>query len=401
MRLAVELYGTRLGQLVGTERDFDMVVSSEALQRFGVNSTVWSLVAPLGPHPRRDLAQRRRNWFRELLPEGDQRTFMFANAGLRDHETLGFLAHYGRDVAGALQIWDLDDPTEPRTPKLRPVTESTVGSLLLDQSITPLANDPRLGKSSLGGVQPKIVLTKTESGWAQALGGYPTTHILKPQLEDPYRSVIFDEEYGNRLARRINLARYFTEIRQFGTTSALVVERFDRESGERIHQEDFNQILGASGHEKYQELGGRVPLRRIASTLARFANPREVRALARMVVFATAIGNLDMHAKNISVLHPVSGPPRLAPAYDNVPQLHMPTDGRMALSINGKYLHRDITGRDLGLEITSWGVRNADSLVQAELAEIAAAAEQETPLPTAADGLRDSILATTQRLATE
>ena len=87
MRLAVDLYGTRLGTLTGTERDFDLVLSDQAYQRFGVDSDVFSLAVPLVPRPRRDHAERRRNWFRELLPEGDVRAFMLANAGLRDGES--------------------------------------------------------------------------------------------------------------------------------------------------------------------------------------------------------------------------------------------------------------------------------------------------------------------------
>lgn len=45
----------------------------------------------------------------------------------------------------------------------------------------------------------------------------------------------------------------------------------------------------------------------------------EVRKLAQMVTVSTALGNLDMHAKNVSLLHEGDGSIRLAPAYDMVP----------------------------------------------------------------------------------
>lgn len=399
MRLAVELYGTKLATLTGSEHDFDLTISTDAYERFGISSSILSLSIPLVPQLRRDHAERRRNWFRELLPEGNQLSFMLANAALRDGDTLGFLARYGRDFAGALQIWDLDDPTEPQIPKLHTLTTAAVESLLTDPASTPLGNDALQGKSSLGGVQPKIVLVKTDSGWAQALGGYPTTHILKPQLDSIFSSVIFDEEYGSRLARRLGLATHSTEVTRFGDTQTLIIERFDRDLGQRIHQEDFSQILGASGNQKYQEIGGRVSLGRVASTLTRFVGSQEVTFLARQVIFATAIGNLDMHTKNISVLHPDSKPSRLAPAYDMVPQLHMPGDGRMALAINKKYRHSDITGRDLTDELSSWGVRHADALVHEELTRLIRVTEEETPLPGAAKLLQENILATAKRLA--
>ena len=243
------------------------------------------------------------------------------------------------------------------------------------------------------------VLVKTESGWAQALAGHPSTHILKPQLSGHYSNVILDEEYGSRLARKLRLALHATEVRQFGGTQALVIQRFDRDQGRRVHQEDFNQILGASGNQKYQEVGAKVSLARIAATLARSMGDQQVAKLARLTVLATAIGNLDMHAKNISVLHPVSEQCSLAPAYDAVPQLHMPGDGRMALAINGKYRHSEITGNNLVSELSSWGVRKADSLVQTELDELVVAAHREAALPGAAEGLQEQIITTATRLA--
>ena len=119
MRLAVELSGTVVGTLTGDVRSFDFIPSAAGIERFGTNSTALSVTLPLTPTQRKDLAGRRRNWFSELLPEGDQYDFMLAQGGLRRGDTLGFLARYGRDVAGALQLWDVDDPTEPRIPALR------------------------------------------------------------------------------------------------------------------------------------------------------------------------------------------------------------------------------------------------------------------------------------------
>ena len=46
-----------------------------------------------------------------------------------------------------------------------------------------------------------------------------------------------------------------------------MIERYDRSPHApqgRIHQEDFNQVLGASGNQKYQKYGGKVSLERIA-----------------------------------------------------------------------------------------------------------------------------------------
>jgi len=380
MRLAVELYGTVLGTLTGEARTFDFSPTDAGLDSFGANSTVLSVVMPLAPAQRRDHAARRRNWFSELLPEGDQYDYMLAQGGLRRDDTPAFLARYGRDVAGALQIWDLDDPTEPASPATKKASHAEVRALLEDHIGSPLANDPRSGKSSLGGVQPKIVLVKMADGWAQALGGYPTTHILKPQLTGDKPSVIYDEEYGSRLARRLGLADFGTSIEQFDGLPAIVIERFDRRDGNRVHQEDLSQALGASRNQKYQEVGGIVSLQRVADTLKTHAPEQDLRRLARMVVLAVGIGNLDLHTKNLGLLHPADGDVTLAPAYDVAPQAHLANDGRMALAVNGKYRHQEIARDDLLAEFAAWGLRRAATTVSETLDELQTVLRQEDPL---------------------
>jgi len=383
MRLAIELYDTHIGELTGTGRSADFTPSVAGIQKFGANSMVLSASIPLTTTMPKNRSARRRNWFEELLPEGDQYEYMLQQSGLRRGDTLSFLAHYGRDIAGALQIWDLDDPSEPHTPQLRRLDASEIRTLLEDPIGSPLANDEHVGKSSLSGVQPKIVLTRQDTGWAQARGGAATTHIFKPALEGRNSTVIYDEEYGARLARGLSLANHDTRIVEFDGLPALQIERFDRIDGTRIHQEDFNQVLGAHGNEKYQELGGVVSLARVAASLQKITAGTELTRFARMVVLSTACGNLDMHTKNLGLLHPADGGITLAPAYDVVPQTHQKNDGKMALAIAGKYRHVEITGEDLRTEISSWGLRKAATLVEQTLQELDALTQTEQPLPQA------------------
>lgn len=113
-RLAVELCGALIGTLEGTDSaTFEFMTTSDAIARHGMNSRILSAAIPLTPKPNHAKVKHRRNFFRELLPEGEQLAAMNASARLAPDDVLGFLAHYGRDVAGALQIWDLDDPSEP------------------------------------------------------------------------------------------------------------------------------------------------------------------------------------------------------------------------------------------------------------------------------------------------
>ena len=381
--LVVELYGTRVGTLRGVRREFDFITDPEGMGRFGIGSTVLSIAVPLESVPPRGTVHLRRAFFEEILAEGHIRDRLAANARIDPSNTMALLARYGRDVAGAVQIWDESDPAEPRIPEFRPVAEQEIEGMLDDVALYPLGNSGRRRLSSLAGVQDKIVLVRTLDGWAEPLDGYPSTHLIKPQ-SGRFRSLIFDEEYGSRFARGLGLASFDTHLAQFGGVQALVIERYDRDdSGRRTHQEDFNQVLGHVGDEKYEEGAGDHRLLRIATVLREHASRVEVRKLAQMVTLSLALGNLDMHAKNISLLHSPDGEVALAPMYDVVPQLHMGLDETVALMVNGKHDFASITGSDLIAEIQSWGLRDARVIVEDTLERIDEIAAREQPHPAA------------------
>lgn len=400
--LVVELYGEPVGRLSGSSATYDFVAAPEAIETYGLDSTVLSLAVPLAPVAPRGRKPRRQNFFAEMLPEGRMLSRLAAMIRVSERDVIGLLRVYGRDVAGALQIWDPDMPGEPRTPRLEPVGEQGVADLLHEVSTFPLANKPAGGKTSLAGVQDKIVLVRNAEGWHRALDGYPSTHILKPVTSD-FPSMVFDEEYGARIAQAMGLTSYETYIEEFAGTPALVIERYDRRRRldglpSRVHQEDFNQVLGARGDQKYQKYGGRVSLRRIAAELGALGDSASLRRLAKMTVLAAAVGNLDMHAKNISLLHHQDGSVELAPAYDVVPQRHLPNDGELALAVDGVYQHAALTSADLVAEIASWRLRDAESLVEDTLADVAETVERQVPADGAHPGLVEDIRTFTANL---
>ncbi|MFD0557035.1 serine/threonine-protein kinase HipA [Stackebrandtia endophytica] len=398
--LIVELYGRHIGTLSGTWRTFDFTATARAVEEYGIDSPLLSVVIPLTVIPTRSRKDRRQNFFRELLPEGRMLTRMAQDINVAEQDVIALLRAYGRDVAGALQIWDPEAPGEPKQPGLEPLTVHDVAEMLLNVQDNPLGNKPVGGKTSLAGVQDKIVLASTPDGWNRVIDGYPSTHILKPESGD-HPTIIYDEEYGSRFARATGLAEFHTWIEVFETTPALVIERYDRSpdtpSG-RIHQEDFNQALGAGGSRKYQRYGGRVSLARIAKVLSTTGNTESLERLLRMTVLSAAIGNLDMHAKNISLLHFQDGTMTLAPAYDIVPQSHLPNDGEMALAINHEYRHQSITRDHLIAEGHNWGLTNPRQLINDTLAIVLETAAKEAPHPAAHPGLTHDITRFTTNL---
>ncbi|CCE74587.1 type II toxin-antitoxin system HipA family toxin [Clavibacter nebraskensis] len=393
MRLAVELYGERLGELIERRGGFDFVADPQAVAAHGIGSRLLSVAVPLTTRARPADAALRRNFFDELLPEGRARTSLAGRAGVTADYTIGMLARYGRDVAGALRIWDPEGPDEPRKPEAVPIDDLGVEESMKAVRAAPLGNSTARRMSSLAGVQDKIVLARTASGWAEPLDGFPSTHIIKPILMT-MPTLIFDEEYGSRIARHLGLLDYATEIRMFGRTSALVIERYDRDPDSpdgRIHQEDFNQALGMSGDGKYQD-DGHPGLAAIARVV-RQADTGSLAGLAQMMTLSAAVGNLDMHAKNLSLLHRPDGSMTLAPAYDIVPQLHQDVDPVVALHVDGVRQHRDLRAGHLIAEARSWGLRDADELVGRTIAEISGFVATERPHAGAAPDLAHSISA--------
>jgi serine/threonine-protein kinase HipA len=401
--LAVELYGTRIGSLVGKDwRTFDFTTDPDAFNTFQLGSTVMSESTPLSSAATRNRADRRRNFFTELLPEGDMLDALATEVGkgTSTADVITLLTRFGRDVAGALQIFDPERPGEPPTPQLAPVTDQQVGELLRNVRRSPIGNRPIGGKSSLAGVQDKIVLARTGAQWNQVLDGYPSTHIIKP-VPDGHQTVIYDEEYGSRFARNLGLLSYDTGIEEFDGTPGLVIERYDRDPSapdQRIHQEDVGQALGVSRREKYQEHGGRVSLARVATIFSDYGDTASLRKLLELTTLSLAVGNLDLHAKNISILHFADETMKIAPAYDVVPQAHEDNDGRMAMAINRKYDPRQITVDDLESEARAWGVRDADVIIEAALENILETAESNFPDPRSYTNLRDDILRFTTNL---
>lgn len=393
--LHVEMHGELIGTLVGAGDAFDFVASRDAIRTHGLGSTLLSLAVPLVPRANPRAVRLRRNFFAELLPEADARRRLADEVRVRPTDVIGMLAAYGRDVAGALQIWDPSDPAEPRHPELEELDGAGVETMLREVAVSPLGNKPRRGKTSLNGVQSKIVLVHTRSGWARALDGYPSTHIVKP-VAPRHQTMIFDEEYGSRFARALGLAHFDTHLEQFNAVTALVIERYDRDPESvdgRIHQEDFSQVLGLSGDQKYETYGG-IGLDSIAKKLN---NDDQVRLL-RMITLSVALGNLDMHAKNVSLLHHADGSHQLASMYDVVPQTHEDNDGEMAFRIGGEFEHRVLSREHLSTEGARWGLPDSNTIVDRALADVLEIVSAEKPAAGAHPGLRREITRFTKNL---
>jgi len=297
--LNVELYGVLIGTLTYNEQQLRFEVSPEAFEHYPVASTIMSLSVPLNLRYTPPQRKRYSNFFEELLPEGQNLQRLLQTLPYEQRNTYGLLRQYGKDSAGALILYDPNDPASSKKPKAEKLSGQQIRYLFEHMPEAPLANAPVSGKTSLGGFQGKIVLVKKDGAWCRAHYGLPSTHILKPVVPE-YPTMVFDEAFCMQLAYELGLTIHPVWIEDFDGARALVIERYDRNKNYpngRVHQEDFNQALGAHGNQKYQESGGKVTAKRVAQTLERFGSMNDVVGFALQLVFAAAVGNLDMHAK--------------------------------------------------------------------------------------------------------
>ena len=108
----------------------------------------------------------------------------------------------------------------------------------------------------------------------------------------------------------------------------LIIKRFDRVNGKRIHFEEFNQLLGNSSEEKYDG-----SYKNMADFLLKNSSKSECYRLYKRILAGILVGNTDMHLKNFAVFHDELGL-GLTPTYDMVSSCFS-THKLLALSIAG------------------------------------------------------------------
>lgn len=390
--LAAWLHGERVAQLTYDGlRGVQLQYTTPAVERFGINGLALSASLPVrvGPYP----PDRCAPYLDRLLPEGNARSLLERRFGVPRGDTFHLLEALGRDCAGAVVIIDADErPTDAFDP-LRAVSETEIRERLRALPTHPLGVDDRV-RLSLAGMQAKLLLTQLPTGaFALPNGTTPSTHILKPGITG-FPGLCANECWCLRLADRAGLWASDATLASFGDEDVLVVRRYDRvrDGGgvlHRVHQEDACQALGIPIPSKYEYDRNGPSLRRIASLLRRIAaDPAaDLDRLAELAVFTVAIGNADLHGRNISLLYPSDGP-RLAPIYDAVATvMYDQVSAELGMSIGDARQVTSVSADDLIAEMRAWGMssRRSSRVLERTLARLHAAIDEATgDVPTAA-----------------
>lgn len=351
-----------------------------------------SLAMPIRPEPYE--GEQILPWLMNLLPEGEPLRAMTRALGAAPEDALGLIAQTGNDLAGALSI----APQQPRgEPGYRPIPDADA----LERIIEELPARPFLvgeeGVSmSLAGAQEKLPVAIIGDRIAVPINGAPSTHILKPDNPRLPGSVQ-NEALCMVLARRIglNVAPVTTGVA--GERSYLLVGRYDRtgtgNNVRRLHQEDFCQALGRPPAAKYEFNGTGTRGPSIADMFAlvrQHMTARDITRLLDAVIFNIAIGNVDSHTKNYSILLG-PGAPQLAPLYDlmsglawaSITQNHAQAIGgqRRGRHIYGRHWRRMAEAAGLAMRGT---VQRVEQVTMRLLRELPAAVEEVAAMPAGA-----------------
>ena len=387
--LQVLLHGEHVAQLRATP-DLQLQYEPHVVNDLGLGALLLSAALPVESRAYKDTRKSRppryavEYWCEGLLPEGETRTLLESRFAVRRGDTIGLLAAIGADCAGAVSF-----VSDDYSPPVAPAGAAGLDARQLADAVEALPSRP-LGvdedvRVSLGGLQAKLLLTKTETGWARPVGGQPSTHILKPDPRDLKRpGLVAAEALTLRAARLAGISAAEVQLVRIADRLAAIVERYDRYrdvDGEirRIHQEDGCQALGLNPAfgAKYQSAERAAPtyadLARLLATNAA-APDAELLRLGQQMTLSWAVGNTDGHARNFSILI-VDGVANLAPAYDVAPTHLFVSGTHSGLWIDDQPMLRWITRGHLVREMTSWGVAGdaANDLVEQTLASLCSA----------------------------
>ncbi len=279
-----------------------------------------SLMLPLRESPY--LNDEARAFFANLLPESQIRQAIAAIFGTSERNDYKLLEAIGGECAGAISVWPESQLPDLEDERYRRITGKELDALIQNMSRRPLLLGGEGARLSLAGAQAKITLLEQGEAHYLPLGFAASSHIIKPAIPD-FEGTVQNEVYCMRLASALGMNVSEASILQTPTQPLYKVKRYDRAavSGRRtparIHQEDFCQALGVLPDSKYESEGGPT-LQNCFERLTEVSDHAALdrKELLRWVIFNFLIGNMDAHAKNISLLIHSRGSVRLAPFYD-------------------------------------------------------------------------------------
>jgi serine/threonine-protein kinase HipA len=341
--------------------------------------------------------------FENLLPDSESlRSRVAEKVGADGTDAYSLLTQIGRDCVGALQFFPESADTDflgLRSIQGEEISEQDIENLLNNLARVPLGLDREHDfRISVAGAQEKTALLYHNGRWIRPSGVTPTTHIFKTQIGKldgiDLSNSVENEYYGLAVMQAFGLPVNKAEIKIFGNTKSLVIERFDRSWTKdgvllRRPQEDFCQALSIPPTRKYQNSDRPAHEKQpgmveILNLLKSSDQPvKDQKAFIKAQIIFWLIGATDGHAKNFSIYLGPRGRFQLTPFYDVLTaqpysdELQIrKKDMKMAMSVGdgGHYRMDIIQGRYFVQTVQKAGL--SESIAKEALQEISDNAQQ-------------------------
>jgi len=336
--LRLTLHGRLVGYLIGFQNGRNILSFADEF-KFDADRPTFSLITHPGfPRSGKLMSQP---WVRtqrlhptlsNLLPEGVLREWIAQGLKVHVDDEFHILSYLGQDLPGAL----VAEPVEPG---------DVSGSILSIHGKAKVVKFDKVTdekRFSLAGVQMKFSMKEKEGRYNLSQGDTLGDWIIKTPSTQ-YEDVPVNEFTAMTLAslagvdipeiKLVELDKLdnLPQIKLPDEKLAFAIKRFDRNDGQRIHTEDFAQVLVKYPHEKY----GSANYEQIGRILYNFSGDglADTQQLARRLLVNILLANGDAHLKNWSLLYSDKITPQLSPAYDIV-TTHVYIDGEKWYALN-------------------------------------------------------------------
>ena len=358
--LDVYLLGRKVGCIDYSSHRNDMRFTYDAEYLASEDALPLSYALPLRSEPFD--SERTTIFFENLLPPDQVRRKLGPILHLSRHNVFGFLEALGGDCAGAISLWPHGETPLSGKERVKRLDEDDAAEILGSLKKRPLYVNGIDGyRISGSGAQNKLIARIVNGHIELPLFGAPSTHIIKPAIQD-YEDSVYNEYFSMRLAERLGLATAKCGLMRVKGRICYWTERFDREvvNGQvrRLHQEDFCQICGISGELKYESEGGPSFAQCMAVMKEMKISLADRLSFIDRMIFNYLIGNADAHGKNSSILYRGKGQRRLAPIYDVMSTAIYGNHSRVnAMSIGGTRKFADVKRERFGTMAQEAGMR--------------------------------------------
>ena len=321
--LRLTLHGRLVGYLAGFQDGRNVLTFADEYKSDAGRPT-FSLIT----HPRFSRAEKliAEPWSRNhklhptlsnLLPEGSLRELIAQGLKVHVDNEFYMFSYLGEDLPGAL----IAEPMEP---------DEVPASVLFahgQAKAVKFEKDARENKFSLAGVQMKFSMKQQDGRYNLSKGDVLGDWIVKTP-STKHKDVPLNEFTAMSLASMAGVDVPEIKLVQLDKLDnlppinlpdeklALAIKRFDRNDDQRIHMEDFAQVLVKYPHEKYNS----ASYEQIGKILYDFSGDglADTQQFARRLLVNILLANGDAHLKNWSLLYSDQVTPRLSPAYDIV-----------------------------------------------------------------------------------